>query len=242
VTPPRALISLGLFVLAAAIVCASLGFWQLRRLEWKERLIAAIETRAQAELKPVPPRGLWAKLESDDYAYQHVRAKGRFDLAHVALVFTAAPEGGTGVEPGFSALTPLLLDTGGVVIVNRGFTPQSRASSGAWRVEPSGETIVAGWLHPPQSRNVFTPVDDPAHEKWFTADPGKIAAAFGLDDVAPFLLEEEARGAAADGLYRAGAIDAAQIPNNHFGYALTWFGLALALTLLFVVYARTRLT
>jgi surfeit locus 1 family protein len=242
VRPPRALIWQGLFVLGAAIFCAYLGFWQLRRLAWKEGLIAAVEARAHAELKPIPSRGLWADLKSDDYAYLHVRAKGRFDLAHVALVFSPAPEGGIGVEPGFSALTPLLLDTGGVVIVNRGFTPQSRASAGAWRVEPSGGTTVAGWLHAPQQRNFFTPDDDPAHEKWFTADPATIGAAFGLDDVAPFVLEEEATGAAPDGLSRAGAVDAAQIPNNHFGYAITWFGLALVLTLLFAVYAKSRLT
>lgn len=240
---PRALVWQGLCVFVAAALCASLGFWQLRRLEWKEGLLTAIETRSRAAPAALPPRSLWAELNSNDYDYLHVRAQGRFDLAHVALVFTSAPEGaGAGVEPGFFTLTPLVLDAGGVVIVNRGFTPQPKASAGLWRAEPSGETTVEGWLHPPQKRNFFTPADDPAREKWFTADSGKIAAAFGLADAAPFLIEQEARGAAPDGLYRPGAVDAAQIPNNHFGYAVTWFGLALALAILFAVYAKTRLT
>lgn len=240
---PRALVWQGLCVLAAAVLCILLGFWQLSRLEWKTRLLAAIETRAHAAPSSLPPRSLWAGLRSDDYDYSHVRTQGRFDLTHVALVFASAPEGaGAGAEPGFFALAPLVLDAGGVVIVNRGFTPQSKASAGPWRSEPSGETTVEGWLHPPQGRNFFTPVDDPRRDKWFTADPGKIAAAFGIANAAPFLLEQEARGAAPDGLYRSVAVDATQIPNNHFSYAMTWFGLALALAILFAVYAKTRLT
>jgi surfeit locus 1 family protein len=243
VNAPRGLIWQGLGVLAAAAFCVSLGFWQLRRLEWKERLIATIETRAQAPLVALPPESLWAGLRADDYNYRHVRAQGRFDLTHVALVFTPAPEGaGASVEPGFFALMPLLLDAGGVVIVNRGFTPQSKAGAGPWRAAPSGETVVEGWLHPPQGRNPFTPADDPARGKWFTADPKKIAGAFGLDDAAPFLLEQGAGGAAPDGLHRPGVVDTAQIVNNHLGYAVTWFGLALALALFFAVYAKTRLT
>jgi len=240
VKSPPSLLWQGASVAATIALCISLGVWQLRRLEWKENLLAAIETRAHSAPSALPERGSWPRLSSDDYAYAHVRAEGAFDLARVALVFTSAPEGGIGAEPGFLALMPLQLASGGAVIVNRGFTPQSKAEAGGWREAPGGTTVVTGWLMSPQKRNMFTPPDDPSNGKWFTADPAAIAAAFGMAEAAPFLLEQQA-GAPEDGLSRPVAIDTAQIPNNHLGYAATWFGLAAAMGILFAVYAKGRL-
>lgn len=235
----RSLLWQGALALVMLALCASLGIWQLRRLDWKQAMLQAIEARAHAASGALPPQERWSQLSADEYQWLHVRARGRFDLAHVALVFSPAPESAGGAEPGYFALAPLRLETGGVVIVNRGFTPQSKAEAGRFRTEPAEETAVEGWLRAPQKPNFFTPADDPARGKWFTADPAKIATAFGIADAAPFLLEQE--GVGADGLIRAKAADLSQIANNHFGYALTWFGLALALAIIFAVYAKGRL-
>ena len=230
----------GALALLVASACVSLGFWQLRRLDWKQAMLQTIEARADAAPSPLPLQERWPQLSAGDYEWLHVRARGRFDLAHVALVFTPAPEAAIGAEPGYLAFMPLRLETGGVVIVNRGFSPQSKAEAGRFRTEPADETEVEGWLRPPQKPNFFTPADDPARGKWFSAEPTKIAAAFGISNAAPFVLEQE--GAGSEGLVRAKAADLSQIPNNHFGYALIWFGLALALVIIFAVYAKGRLS
>ncbi len=216
-----------------------LGFWQLRRLEWKEALIARIETRARTEPAALPKRSEWAGLRDEDYDYRHVTAEGLFDLAKSALVFSQAPAGASGQEPGFFVLTPLRLAQDGVLLVNRGFVAQSKAASGAWRKEPVGRVTITGWLRPPQKRNAFTPADDPDKGLWYTADPVKIAGALGLADAAPFMLRQESI-AEGDGLFRD-APDVADIANNHLSYAVTWFGLAAALAIICVFYAKSRM-
>jgi surfeit locus 1 family protein len=215
----------------------TLGVWQLRRLEWKESQIARIETRVRAAPVEVPPAGDWASAE--DYDYLHVRAVGRFDLSSSVKVFTQAPSGTPDRRPGFFILMPLRLANGGVLLVNRGFVAQSTTSDDAWRRKPNDTMEITGWLRAPQSRNAFTPADDPGKGQWFTSDPVKIAATLGLADAAPFLLQQENQPGLDDGLFRS-VPDAADIPNNHLSYAVTWFGLAAALLIVYALYARSR--
>ena len=88
--------------------------------------------------------------------------------------------------PGYLVLTPLRLDDGAHVIVNRGYVPQElkdpakRAQSRA-----AGEVEVTGLMRPPEPRNLFTPVDEPGKGIYFTRDPAEFAAHFGLARTAP---------------------------------------------------------
>ncbi|MBI1868694.1 MAG: SURF1 family protein [Methylocystis sp.] len=223
---------------AAAVLLVSLGAWQLRRLSWKEALIARLETRARAEPGALPPRSQWPGLRADDYEYRHVRAAGRFDLDREALIFSKPPAGG-GPEPGYLVLTPFVLDDGGVVLVDRGFLPSSKTGTDLRRREPAGAVTIAGLLRAPQARNAFTPADAPEKGVWYTSDPLKIAASLQIADAAPFSIDLDAPAAptrGADGLPRPSPVDA-EISNNHLAYAVTWFGLAVAVAGVFAVYA-----
>jgi surfeit locus 1 family protein len=98
---------------------------------------------------------------------------------------------------------------------------------------------VTGLMRSSEPRNWFTPGDDPAHDQWFTRDPIAIAAALKLERAAPFTIDVDATGAPGD-LPQGGETILA-FPNNHLGYAFTWFGMALALVGVFAAYAATRL-
>lgn len=229
-------------VALAFLLLIGLGFWQLQRLAWKEALISRIETRAHNLPMALPPPDAWSSLSPSDYDFNHVRLQGRFDFAHEALIYSAAPKD-FGVEPGYLVITPFLLANGGVVLVNRGFIPQSHAKRDVRKHEPQGDITLTGVMRAPQSRNYFTPADDPEHGLWFTSDPEKIAKSFGLSEGAPFtvvLEPDDRRSSLSDGLPHPFASDL-DLANNHFSYAMTWFGLAAALILMFVLYARGRL-
>jgi cytochrome oxidase assembly protein ShyY1 len=73
---------------------------------------------------------------------------------------------------------------------------------------------------------MFTPPGDPVRNIWFSRDSDAIAAAKGVN-AAPFYLELESPDPPG-GLPRTGRLHAS-LPNNHFGYALTWLGLATVL-------------
>src|SRR5664279_2883202 len=180
------------FTCLAAVILVSLGVWQLHRLALKEGLIAEIEARANAAPQPLPPVAEWPKLRPEDYEYRHASIIGTFEHGEEALMFR--PSGGlAGKQPGYHVLTPLRLKSGGIVIVNRGFVPLDRkeqSSRLAGLIQ--GETTVTGLMRQPETRNFFTPADDPAAGTYFTRDPGLIAKHFGLADAAPFSIDADA--------------------------------------------------
>jgi len=214
----------------------SLGFWQVRRLGEKEALIARVEQRSTQSPQPIPPPERWASLRTEDYDFVHVRATGRFIGGRGALVFAAPPEGASR-EPGYWLLTPFALTDGGVVLVDRGFLPASKAGDADVRVAPSGEVTLVGLLRAPERRNPFTPADQPEKRVFYARDPAAIAGALGVADAAPFALVLDAVPAAGPDWPRpVGGVPT--IVNNHFSYAVTWFGLSLALLVVFGIYAR----
>jgi surfeit locus 1 family protein len=226
----------------AFVLLLGLGYWQLRRLAWKEALIARIETRARDTAGDLPPRAAWPTLSREDYEFKHVRLVGEFDLAHEALVYSPPPRD-FGVEPGYLVLNPFMLEGGGVVLVNRGFIPRSYASNDARKHSPLGRVTLTGIMRAPQSRNVFTPADSPERGLWFTSDPVKIAQSLGLAEAAPFTVAldvAQTPSPAPQGMPQPFASDL-NLVNNHFSYAVTWFGLAAALAVIFLVYARSAL-
>ncbi|HUB62986.1 MAG TPA: SURF1 family protein [Methylocella sp.] len=228
------LIGPAIFTGVAAAILVSLGLWQLHRLAWKEGLIAEIEARANAAPQPLPPVAEWPKLRPQDYEYRHVTAEGVFENGKQALVFRASG-GAAGLQPGYQVMTPLQLTSGGTVIVNRGFVPLERKDQ-ATRLAGliQGETQVTGLMRQPETRNFFTPADNPAAGTYYTRDPGLIAKQFGLASAAPFLIDADA--IPVPGGWPKGGATERNLPNNHFSYALTWFGLALALLGVFTAF------
>ena len=223
-------------------ILISLGLWQLRRLTWKEGLLAQINARIYAATQPLPPAAAWSTLSPQDYEYRRVRVRGVFENDKEALMFDSGGEepGAPDQGPGYFVLTPLRLDDGSHVIVDRGFVPMrlknpERRAAG----QISGETEITGLMRSPEGRNWFTPADEPAKGEWFTRDPAKIAAYFHLTRPAPFTIDED-RIKAPPG-FPAGGATALNIPNNHFSYALTWFGMAGGLAGVFIAFAWRRL-
>ncbi|HKH81650.1 MAG TPA: SURF1 family protein [Methylovirgula sp.] len=233
----KSLLAPVLFMLVVGTILISLGVWQLHRLAWKETLIAEIATRSKAPPQPPPGPSEWNRLAPADYAYRHVEFAGRYENDKEALVFYGA--GPHDLGPGYLILTPLRLDSGAIVIVNRGFVPVELAAKSARAAgEIEGEAHVTGLMRPPQPRNLFTPADEPDKGIYFTRDPAAIAAHFGLTQTAPFVVDAD--DTPVPGGWPKGGMTEIDIPNNHLDYALTWFGLAVGLFAVFVGYLRAR--
>jgi surfeit locus 1 family protein len=235
--PRRRLLWPALFTLSVGAVLLGLGFWQLQRLATKEALIAAIANRADAAPVPLPPRTQWPALDPENYDYRHVEIAGRFEHDKEARVFRGFGPHGQG--PGYLVLTPLRLDDGGYVIVNRGYVdlahtdPMQRTPG-----QIAGEVRLTGLMRPPEPRNLFTPADEPGKGIYFTRDPALIAAHFGLAQAAPFSIDADAGDVPGD--WPQGGTTVRDLPNNHLAYAITWFGLAGTLLFVFAAFALRR--
>jgi len=209
-------------------VLVSLGLWQLDRKTWKEGMLATLQQRLSAAPVALPPPAEWPRLTAAQDEFLRVALTAEFLNGHEALVYTGGStlREATGGQ-GYWVFTPARLAGGTVLMVNRGFVPDGKQAP---ETRPDGLIVgpidMIGVLRWPERPGLFTPAGDPARNIWFARDSTAMAAAKGLS-VAPFYLELESPEPPG-GLPRAGRLRPS-LPNNHFGYALTWLGLAAVL-------------
>jgi surfeit locus 1 family protein len=219
------------------VVLIGLGTWQLQRKAWKEGLIATLNAQLAAPPTALPPRAAWPSLDQKNNEYRRVTLTVAFDNTKEGLVYAAPSAFRPDVSsPGYWVITPGRLADGSVVMVNRGFVPEGRQDPKSRpEGEISGPLQIMGAMRWPDARHWFTPNDEPAHNLWFSRDPGAIAASKGFGPVAPFYVEEESP-APPGGLPQPGKL-VVELPDNHLQYALTWFGLAIVLVVSFGTWA-----
>ena len=228
------------FAFVALAVFIGLGTWQLQRKAWKEALIARLEQRLNAPPAELPPREQWPLLDPAEDEFRHVKFSAAFVPDTEALVYTTGSALRSDVSgPGYWVLEPVRLATGGLVVVNRGFIPEGRQNPASRAGgEITGIVEMVGALRWPEPRGIFSPNDQPARNLWFARDPVGIAAAKGWGDVAPFYVELE-RPQPSGGLPQGGALKA-NLRNEHFQYAITWYGLALVVVVMFGFWLGAR--
>jgi surfeit locus 1 family protein len=218
----------------AFAVLIGLGTWQVERKSWKESLIAAMSERLDAPPGPLPAPSAWPNLSQADDEFRRVTFKAEFDTAAEAFVYAGA----SALRPdtsgaGFWIFTPARLADGRVVVVNRGFMPFFEAKRLPNRIT-RGIVEIIGVMRWPETPHWFTPKANPKENIWFVRDPASIAAAKDWGAVAPFYIEQETP-LPPGGWPRPGKI-VANLPNNHLQYAVTWYGLALVLAVVFGAY------
>jgi surfeit locus 1 family protein len=229
-----------LFALAAFVTFVGLGTWQIQRKAWKEALIATLEQRLSAAPVDLPPREQWGRLDPAKDEFRHVKFFAAFVPGAEALVYAGSSALRSDVSgPGYWVLAPARLPAGGLIVINRGFVPEGRQDpatrSGS---EIVGNAELVGVMRWPEPRGTFSPKDQPERNLWFVRDPVAIASAKGWGDVAPFFIELESPQPPG-GLPRAGALKVS-LRNEHLQYAITWYGLAVVVVVMFAFWLRAR--
>jgi cytochrome oxidase assembly protein ShyY1 len=199
--------------LVAALAFAALGQWQLNR---------AAEKRALAE--DFAGAGPAVALRADNRQlprYQRVTARGRYDSARQFLLDNRVQGGRAGVE----VLTPLLLDAGGAVLVNRGWQPFGATREVLPDVAVAAETrTIAGRLdelpRPGIALEAPPSAGWPRLVSYPTAD--QLATMFGRA-IEPRIILLDADEP--DGYVRDWRLPGTT-PGRHLGYALQWFAFA----------------
>lgn len=234
---------LNLFILlpvalvAFAILCA-LGVWQLQRLTGKQDLIAQINARVTQVPISLADAARKAR-ETGDVDYLVVTAIGHF-LPEQERHFYSIHNGVAGWE----IFAPFKTN-GRTLLVNRGFVPvnlkqnQTRADDQAYLARQT-DIEITGLLRTSGVQEPFVPDNDEAANIWYWRDLEGMLSSFGIlpSDTLPFYLDLVSP-APPGGLPTPG-ITRLDIPNNHLGYAITWFGLAGALVVIVGLFIRRR--
>ena len=203
----RGIIAPLVFGVAGVAILVWLGAWQLHRLEWKTAILERIETRLAAAPVPVP-----AAPDREADADLKVDARGRLEPGELH-VYTSAPQRGVG----YRVIAPLALEDGRRVLVDRGFVPIAAKDA----ARPTGPITVVGNLAWPQETDGWTSPPDREENIWFARDVPLMAEALGT---APVMIVASASD---DPMAPVPMPVTVNIPNNHLGYAITWFGLAM---------------
>lgn len=221
--------------LAGLALFVRLGAWQINRADEKIALIAQFD---RGDTRP-------AELDAAGAAalprYQRVHASGRYDSKHQVLIDNMPSQTG---QAGFRVLTPLQLDGGPWLLVDRGWVPL-----GATRAElpwidvaqtprevlgrlddlPAPGVRIAGAVPPPA--NWPGVMNFPRHEDLERAlDRPLLPRIVRLDAAQP------------DGYERVWTPTFGFGPERHFGYAFQWFALALAVLIVYLVLSFQRVT
>ena len=216
----RRLIGPGAMVLTMLVALQGLGTWQVQRLAWKLDILARV---AAAEAQPPLP------LTADPPPFARVAAVGRFrnDLTARFGAFVQGP------VMGAHLIVPLERKGAPTILVDRGWVPSQSVSA---IDQPDEAVTVIGFIHPPDKAGLFRAADDVAARAFYTLDAEAIGNALGLKSIAPFVLV--AIGPPPPLRWPEPAKTLPRPPNNHLSYAIVWYGLAVSLIVIFVVWAR----
>lgn len=221
----RSVLTIALVVTMVAILIG-LGTWQVERLQWKETLLAELDGRIHGA--PVSLAEMEAlRTGGGDLDYRPMQVKGRFDNGRERH-FLATWNG----ESGFYIYTPLTLDDGRSLFVNRGFvTYENKEPEMRVLGQLTDRVMVTGLARAKLDAkpSMLVPDNDLQKNIFYWKDLDAMAASTGLDPakVVPFFLDAD-KTSNPSGL-PIGGVTLVDLPNNHLQYAVTWYGLALAL-------------
>ncbi|WP_374597250.1 SURF1 family protein [Brevundimonas sp.] len=219
----------GRFPWGLTIVCAialallvGLGTWQVQRLQWKQGLIARSEAAATQ-----PPVSLETLAQLRDPEFR--KAVLTCDLQNQPFVeLQSIHDGQAGVRL-ISACESWLIDLGFVAD-----TVSARPER-----QPAAIPGIVAEARKVEAPNGFAPL--PEGNRFYARDTAAMSRALGIDGpVRPYVLFATGSAWPQWAELQPSAPPAA-FSNNHLGYALTWFGLALAVIGFYIALLRRRL-
>lgn len=213
----------------ALALLISLGVWQVQRLQWKQDLIARAEAAATA-----PPAPLAEVLASAAPEFRRVTADCPGLATAPFVELQSIVDGQAGVRL-ISACRPEGVDQ--TLLIDRGFVADM-ISARPPTLPDSTPVQVSGVLRATPEPGPFSPA--PGGHRFYARDGAAMAAALGIDGpLAPWTLFADSSSNPQWAALRP-VVPPPAFPNNHLGYAITWFGLAAALVAVYVALMRKR--
>ncbi len=218
-----------LYVLSL-ITLIALGIWQLNRHYEKSQMIQEIETNL---LNAPTIIDFNNKLDAA-MVYKKMAIKG--DFSNDKPIFLYGRKTATSQKDGYYMLHGFKVkNSDDKLLVARAWVPlavKEQIESGALTLELSDIKEITGVILPAEKKPFFVPENDIDKNIWFTLSP-EDASANGINIHDVYLRELDATNIPNNSM----ALDSkyiSKIKNDHFEYALTWFMLAFAISILFL--------
>ena len=230
-----------LLVLVGGVVCVRLGIWQLDRLEQRRAFNAHVEAMWAAE--PITLNG----QSADDLTtveYRAVIVSGTYDFENqVALRNRYFQD-----VYGYHLLTPLVLEDGSAVLVDRGWIPaDGNDVPGDWRkYDQPGLVTIQGQIRLGQAKPDLGGVPDPTLtpgqtrlDFWNIVNLERIQNQFPYPLLKVFIQPDVDPSDIEPPVPSQPEIELTE--GSHLGYAIQWFTYATILVLGYPFYLRKQI-
>ena len=218
------------FSLIVFITLLGFGTWQIKRLFWKEALIDRYILQSQSNPIKLPFELNNAKIEE----FKSIVIQGSFLHKNEIYITGKTFEG----NAGFQVITPFKMIDNSVILINRGWVsegyrdPLKRAFSLV-----SGNTTIKGIIRYPQVKGYFVPENDGENGFWFSVIPIQILNFLKFDQsltIKKYYIDALRKEGKLT--LPIGVTGKPNLRNQHLSYAVTWYGLALALLFVYFSY------
>jgi surfeit locus 1 family protein len=221
-------------VFLAVLLTIRLGFWQLDRLEQKKTFNSHI-----ISVQAMPDLNLTENIDGinlSEMEYRPAIATGHFDFDNQVVIRNQVWVQSWGNEIGYTLLTPLLMQNGQAILVQRGWIPLNYDTPLSWRsFDQSGEILIKGIIRLPLEKGEMGGgVPDPTLISgqaglffWNNLNITRIQQQLPFD-ILPVYIQQGPVLENEDLPYKS--IPVLELTDGaHLGYALQWFFYALLL-------------
>lgn len=256
-------LALNVFSLIIYAVLNGLGLWQLERYHDKIALHKQFSENREASIIELEHLLSTAaaqaainqdsRMEGDTSGiqtclYRRVAVEGRFLHEQEIHLYPRTYEIQPGqIESGFHVITPFQLNTGGVILVNRGWAPLAAADLNTKQAKrfyrPKVEKRIIVTIFPFPKQSYFSPPNDLERNRWFSVDMKQVAKRLSLMTLMPVFSVAEPYTPEGDDQWMPGKFDwpvvinkPMNLQNNHLEYAATWYMLSLIWAMMFLYY------
>lgn len=215
----------GILALFFCVLFGRLGMWQLARADEKKQMLAMQHQRATEIAID------WHSGETLPLQYQPIHVHGHFSPITLLLDNQHYQH-----QFGYNVLSPLILDKGDVVLVDRGWVPGHANRDDIPEITtPSTVIEVEGNVYYPAQKswslgNIFDKKKD--NVAVIELIDAQILSQFLHKSVYPFIIRMHPK--APNGFVREWPV-VAMPPDRHVAYAVQWFAMALVVVLLYFI-------
>ncbi len=215
-------------VLITFIILISLGFWQLSRLKEKKLFLASMQANLTS------PAINLAEIQ-DNLPYHKVKITGQF-LPNKDI-YLYGRRSMSSEKDGYYLVTPFKTIEDNVILVARGWF-SNRNKNIITQATNDQQHEIIGVTMPSEKTRSYLPANDIKNNVWLTLDLKEASQTLELNLEDFYIIAEGKDISNLDILLPLSINHLAAIRNDHLEYALTWFGLAISLIVLYIVYKR----
>ncbi len=219
----------------ALIILLGLGTWQVQRLHWKEGEIAKRQERSEGPAIALPA----AFPDPAAVEFTRVALSGSF-LHDQEFYLGARTEKG---RVGYNVVTPFQLDDGRILLVNRGWVPETfRDPASRAEGQLAGPLEIEALLRTDGWKGVefAKPPNKPEERFYFWLDLPVMAEGVSGEGVSAgsVITDIYADAVVSDipGDMPLGGQTRITLKNDHLEYAITWYSFALILMVIYFLF------